>query len=354
MPWWLILLIAGMSFLVLLIILLAVLSWAFYPKPLTFSGKHVLVTGGSKGLGREWAVQSAREGVRCISLIGRDKVQLQAALEEVQRVAPEAVVSAFTADVTNEDGISQAIKEAEAVAGTIDILIANAGTLEVSKLESHSPTTARRLLDINIVGTLNTVQAALPKMKIKSDKPGSDGFRAIVFVGALESFIPTFEHGVYAASKYAVRALAETLHIELAPYPHIRVSLFCPSRARTNLQAVEESSSYSAVMRAGLGKRGAVTYQSPEKIVAEGIRSVKLGRFAITTRWGAYWFRVLGFGAMTQPSLFALVVEGILMAVFRILSVIFVVPAWRKGVVKVRSENGDEMVGKPFAHESQV
>jgi hypothetical protein len=49
MPWWLILLIAGMSFLVLLIILLAVLSWAFYPKPLTFSGKHVLVTGGSKG-----------------------------------------------------------------------------------------------------------------------------------------------------------------------------------------------------------------------------------------------------------------------------------------------------------------
>lgn len=85
------------------------------------------------GLGREWAVQSAREGVRCISLIGRDKVQLQAALEEVQRVAPEAMVSAFTADVTNEDGISQAIKEAEAVAGTIDILIANAGTLEVSR-----------------------------------------------------------------------------------------------------------------------------------------------------------------------------------------------------------------------------
>jgi short-subunit dehydrogenase len=74
----------------------------------------------------------------------------------------------------------------------------------------------------------------------RSNKPGSDGFRAIVFVGALESFIPTFEHGVYAASKYAVRALAETLHVELAPHPHIRVSLFCPSRARTNLQAVEE------------------------------------------------------------------------------------------------------------------
>jgi NAD(P)-dependent dehydrogenase (short-subunit alcohol dehydrogenase family) len=85
------------------------------------------------GLGREWAVQSAREGARCISLIGRDKVQLQATLEEVQRVAPEAVVSAFTADVTNEDGILQAIREAEAVAGTIDILIANAGTLEVCR-----------------------------------------------------------------------------------------------------------------------------------------------------------------------------------------------------------------------------
>lgn len=98
-------------------------------------------------------------------------------------------------------------------------------------------------------------------------------------------------------------------------------------------------------MRAGLGKRGVVTYQSPAKAVTEGIKSLKMGRFAITTRYGAYWFRILGFGAMPQPSLFSLIFEGIYMAVFRILSVIFVVPAWRKGVVKLWKNNGEEMVG---------
>lgn len=86
------------------------------------------------GLGLEWAIQSAQDGARCVSLIGRDKARLQAASERVRSAAPEAIVSAYSADVSDEEGISQAIAEAEAVGGTIDVLIANAGTLEVRHL----------------------------------------------------------------------------------------------------------------------------------------------------------------------------------------------------------------------------
>ncbi len=122
-------------------------------------------------------------------------------------------------DVTDPDSVARAIAEA----GTIDVLVNNAGFGAPAPIELTTPETARALFETNTLGTLAMVQAALPAFRKR--RAG-----AIVNVTSSATLKPLPVVGVYRASKAAVNALTESLAVEVAPFG-VRVHIVLPGRS---------------------------------------------------------------------------------------------------------------------------
>src|SRR6185437_3785462 len=118
---------------------------------------HVVVTGGGRGIGRATAAQLARAGAT-VTVIGRQR----AALDET--VAAGEAHFADIADVADAAAISAAIAKA-ALRQPIDILIANAGIAESAPFARSDPALFQRMMDVNFMGVVHAIQAALPSMK---------------------------------------------------------------------------------------------------------------------------------------------------------------------------------------------
>ena len=118
---------------------------------------HALVTGGGRGIGREIASALVRSGAT-VTVLGRHRATLDDA------VAAGAVHFAGVADVADQAAVSAAIAEA-AARQPIDILIANAGSAESAPFGKSDAALFRRMMDVNFMGVVHTIQAALPSLK---------------------------------------------------------------------------------------------------------------------------------------------------------------------------------------------
>ena len=118
---------------------------------------HALVTGGGRGIGREIAFALARAGAT-VTVLGRNRATLDEA------IAAGAAHFAGVADVADQAAVSAAIAEA-AARQPIDILIANAGSAESAPFGKSDAALFQRMMDINFMGVVHTIQAALPSMK---------------------------------------------------------------------------------------------------------------------------------------------------------------------------------------------
>ena len=96
-------------------------------KPETLAGKHVLITGGSEGIGLELAKLCVTRGAR-VSIVARTLSKLETAKTEAMNVASGAVVEVFAADVGERPALAKAVQEAEAKLGPLDVCIAAAGS----------------------------------------------------------------------------------------------------------------------------------------------------------------------------------------------------------------------------------
>ena len=176
------------------------------------AGKVVLITGGNSGLGLSTAQRLAREGATVV-ITGRR----QAALDTALATLP-ATAMALQGDVTNATDMACIVAAVVAAHGHIDILFANAGVAEFVGLADISTTHFDKTFDINVRGTLLTLQAALPHMPRGS---------AIVMTGSICAIqgVPAF--GVYAASKAALRSFTRSFASDLKG-TGIRINLVAP------------------------------------------------------------------------------------------------------------------------------
>src|SRR5258707_519842 len=165
------------------------------------AGKVALVTGGSTGIGLATAKRLAREGAT-VFISGRRQAELDAAVIEVVHGA-----RAIRGDISSAADLKTIVDTVSAAHQKIDILFANAGGGEFVPLGEITEAQFDKYFDINVKGTLLTVQSALPLMPAGS---------AIVITGSIASIqgIPAF--GVYAATKAALRSFARTWPDELA------------------------------------------------------------------------------------------------------------------------------------------
>ena len=187
----------------------------------TLTGRHALVTGGGRGIGRATAAQLVRAGAT-VTVIGRQSGTLD------ETVAAGEAHFAETADVADAAAISEAIAKT-AIRQPIDILIANAGTAESAPFVKSDGALFRRMMDVNFMGTVHAIKAALSGM---TDRP----YGRIVAVASTAGLKGYPYVSAYGAAKHAVVGLVRSLALELA-HTCVTVNAVCPGFTDTDLVA---------------------------------------------------------------------------------------------------------------------
>ena len=172
----------------------------------------VVVTGASRGIGA--AVARALGDDHALVLVGRDR----GALDEVAAGLPDATV--VVADLT-ENEIPSALTDLTEIAG----LVHCAGVAEPGRLADPDPALWRRAFEINVLAVVTLTAALLPALR------AAGGHVVVVNSGAGRAAKP--DRGAYSASKFAARAVADTLRAE---EPELRVTSIYPGRVDTDMQ----------------------------------------------------------------------------------------------------------------------
>jgi NAD(P)-dependent dehydrogenase (short-subunit alcohol dehydrogenase family) len=192
---------------------------------LSFSGKHILITGASTGIGRATALLLARRGAK-VSLLARNMDALDSVAKEIERTGGTAFYT--SADVADRVALRAAITQAEAALGTIEGLFANAGIGgEFAPFTECRDENWDNIIATNLTGVFAAMRRVLPGM-IKL------GRGSIVLTGSLASERGMENNPAYVASKHAVLGLARAAAIENAAH-NIRVNCVLPGLIETPL-----------------------------------------------------------------------------------------------------------------------
>ena len=187
-------------------------------------GKVVAITGASSGLGEATARLLSVQGASVV--LGARRVdRLRVLADELSRRGGKAL--AVPTDVVQCDQVKRLVDAAVQTYGRIDVMINNAGLMPQALLERLKIDEWNRMIDVNIKGVLYGIAAALPHMK--RQKAGH-----FINVSSVAGHRVGPGFAVYAATKYAVRALSEGLRQEVKPY-NIRTTVISPGAVATEL-----------------------------------------------------------------------------------------------------------------------
>lgn len=171
-------------------------------------GAVVLVTGSSRGLGLQLARELARHGAR-VAITGREHHTLERALDDLERRGAEVV--AVPADLAEPDEIRELVRRVRDVLGPIDVLVHNAGVIQVGPFESLTHADHERALDVHYRAFVRLVEEVLPDMKAR-------GRGHVVTITSIGGRIAVPHMLPYVASKHAEVAASRALRVELARY----------------------------------------------------------------------------------------------------------------------------------------
>lgn len=202
--------------------LLALRALARGRRAFDFRGKVVLVTGGSRGLGLELSRELAAAGAR-LAICARDPGELRRARQELE--ASGARVLALECDVTDRGAVDTTIATVEAHFGSVEVLINNAGVIEVGPLETMTLADFEEAMRTHFWGPLYTTLAVLPGMR---ERRGG----RIVNISSIGGKIGVPHLVPYCASKFALAGLSEAMRAELVK-DNVFVTAVYPGLMRT-------------------------------------------------------------------------------------------------------------------------
>src|SRR5882757_4427782 len=230
----------------------------------TFTDRHAVVTGASRGIGSAIAAALTAEGVH-VSLLGRDTAKLAQVSDKLggaSRAIPVAV------DVADAKSVHDAFATARRHFGPVHILINNAGRAASAKFIDTDPAAWNAILSVNLTGTYLCTREAIPDML-------QLGFGRIVSIAGLrgDAYI-----SAYAASKHAVIGLTRSLALEFAT-KNITVNAICPGYTDTDVVKEAIANIRAKTARSETEALAALVASNPQR------RLIKPQEVAHTTLW---------------------------------------------------------------------
>ncbi len=162
----------------------------------------MIITGASKGIGRELALMALSEGAY-VTLHARTKEKL----EEITNAFPKAQSLVLTGDITNQKDVEALITTSQQHWKGIDILVNNAGLSMRGRFIDLNPTVPSKVFNVNTLGSIHTTLCALPFLLESSG--------SVIFVNSISGVVGFPGASVYSASKMAVSAIAQAIDAEL-------------------------------------------------------------------------------------------------------------------------------------------
>jgi NAD(P)-dependent dehydrogenase (short-subunit alcohol dehydrogenase family) len=185
-------------------------------------GKTALITGGSRGLGLALGREFVARGAR-VAICARDAEELERAGSDLVR--PGRPVLALPCDVANMEEVGRMAQAVREHFGAIDVLVNNAGVIEVGPVETMTLADYEEALDVNLRGPLHTMLAVIPEMRRR-------GEGRIVNIASIGGKIAMPHLTPYTMSKFALVGLSKAMRAELAK-DGVVVTTICPGLMRT-------------------------------------------------------------------------------------------------------------------------
>ena len=187
--------------------------------------KVALITGSASGIGKEIAVEYARQGAKVVIA----DLALEAAKATAEEIVKEGgTAMAVAMNVTDETQVDKGVADAVNTYGGLDIMISNAGIQIISPVAELSLENWRKMLAIHLDGAFLTTRAAMKAM-IKQGRGGS-----IIYMGSVHSHLASPLKAPYVTAKHGLLGLAKTVAKEGAK-DKIRTNVICPGFVRTPL-----------------------------------------------------------------------------------------------------------------------
>ena len=188
-------------------------------------GKTALVTGASRGIGRAIALELARQGIKRVLLVARDRQHLDHAAADIEQLGAEAVV--LPLDLTQTVAVNIAIAQAWRDHGPIHLLVNCAGVAHQSPFLKTPLAQVQAELALNLMGIYTITSLVARRMVSKREG-------RIVNVSSLMGKVAAPTMATYSATKFAILGFTQALRSELAAY-NIRVSALLPSLTDTDM-----------------------------------------------------------------------------------------------------------------------
>ena len=211
------------------------------------TGKTVLVSGASRGIGRSVAVCMAKAGADLI-LWGRDREALAQTQASVNEFGVKSTVAAF--DVTDGAAVVEATAKSIQECGKIDAAVINAGVNKLKPFLDWTPQEWEQVMGANLVGAMHTMQAVGRHMtELKSG--------SVITMASIYSFVGAPGNSIYCMTKGGLMQLSKCVAVEWSRF-NVRVNAICPGWIETDLTT---------------------PYMQDDKVVAAGLKNIPLRRF---------------------------------------------------------------------------
>jgi len=218
---------------------------------MALDGRHALVTGGGRGIGRAVAAALAAAGA-CVTVLGRSEGPLREA------VAAGDAAGCAVADVTDAEMMQRELGAAEAARGPIDILINNAGSVESGPFGKLDAAVFARMWKVHVMGAVHTTRAVLPGMIER-------GFGRIVNIASTAGLKGYAYVSAYCAAKHALVGLTRALALETVARG-VTINAVCPGYTDTDLA------------RESIERVAAKSGRPQADVLAQYLRDVPIGR----------------------------------------------------------------------------
>lgn len=196
------------------------------------NGKNVVVTGGTRGIGRAIAHAVCEQGAR-VAICGRDEESASRAAAELIS-ATKAQVIGVGADVRDREAVRKLFGQVDREFGGPDVVINNAGIGVFSSVADLSESDWHRVIETNLTGVFHCSQEALARFRQR-------GGGYLIQIGSLAGKNPFAGGAVYNASKFALNGFSEAMMLDHR-YDNVRVSTILPGSVNTQFSPRPESS----------------------------------------------------------------------------------------------------------------